>query len=111
MASNYSLYSPYDIYGNGNGPKKSGGLVVVFVLCLVLGAGVLIFFMVTDSFPHGLGEATVEEVQPLRKSVDTIASEVVEGIWGNGAERRQRLEAYGYNYAEVQAAVSLKLGR
>ena len=40
------------------------------------------------------------------KSVEDIAREVIRGSWGNGAERKRRLEAAGYNYAQVQAAVN-----
>lgn len=41
-----------------------------------------------------------------RKSVEEIAHEVLQGKWGNGADRKARLEAAGYNYAEVQAKVN-----
>ena len=40
------------------------------------------------------------------KSVDELAREVLQGKWGNGAERRQRLEAAGYDYAAVQKKVN-----
>lgn len=45
-----------------------------------------------------------------KKSINTIAQEVIKGAWGNGDDRRRRLEAAGYNYAEVQKAVNAKLG-
>lgn len=35
-----------------------------------------------------------------------IALEVIEGKWGTGAERRQKLNQAGYNYSEVQAEVN-----
>lgn len=41
-----------------------------------------------------------------KKSVDEIAREVIQGKWGNGADRKKRLEAAGYNYAEIQAKVN-----
>ena len=41
-----------------------------------------------------------------KKSVEEIAKEVLRGAWGNGALRRKKLEAAGYNYKEVQAAVN-----
>ena len=44
--------------------------------------------------------------KPALKSVDEVAREVIKGSWGNGAERKQRLEAAGYNYGEVQARVN-----
>ncbi len=40
------------------------------------------------------------------KSTAEIANEVVEGKWGVGTERQQRLEEAGYNYNEVQSAVN-----
>lgn len=49
------------------------------------------------------GEAVTTEE---KKSVDEIAREVIQGKWGNGADRKKRLEAAGYNYAEVQAKVN-----
>lgn len=39
------------------------------------------------------------------KSVDEIAREVIRGEWGNGAERKQKLAAAGYNYDAVQNRV------
>lgn len=40
------------------------------------------------------------------KSVDTIASEVIRGNWGNGDERKKKLTAAGYDYAAVQKKVN-----
>ena len=48
--------------------------------------------------------------RPAKKSVDTIAQEVINGAWGNGDDRRRRLEAAGYNFNEVQNVVNRKLG-
>ena len=44
--------------------------------------------------------------QGTSKSVDELAREVLQGKWGNGAERRQRLEAAGYDYNAVQNKVN-----
>ena len=44
------------------------------------------------------------------KSIDEIAREVIRGDWGNGADRRNRLIAAGYDYAAVQARVNELLG-
>lgn len=41
-----------------------------------------------------------------RKSVDTVAREVINGKWGSGSDRKARLEAAGYNYKEVQSKVN-----
>lgn len=40
------------------------------------------------------------------KSTNDIAKEVILGKWGNGAERRQRLTAAGYNYVAIQRQVN-----
>ncbi len=40
------------------------------------------------------------------KSVDEVAREVIRGEWGNGSDRRQRLEAAGYVYDTVQDRVN-----
>lgn len=41
-----------------------------------------------------------------KKSVAKVAKEVINGEWGNGQDRRDRLESAGYNYAEVQKKVN-----
>ena len=40
------------------------------------------------------------------KSVDEVAREVIAGKWGNGTDRKNRLQAAGYNYNAVQARVN-----
>ena len=44
------------------------------------------------------------------KSIDTLADEVIAGKWGSGADRKNRLQAAGYEYNAVQARVNEKLG-
>lgn len=46
---------------------------------------------------------------PAKKSIDTVAQEVINGAWGNGDDRRRRLQAAGYDYNAVQNAVNRKL--
>ena len=50
-----------------------------------------------------------KQVYPAKKSVDEVAREVVQGKWGNGAERKKRLTDAGYDYNEVQKKVNLIL--
>lgn len=38
--------------------------------------------------------------------IETIAAEVIQGDWGNGEERKERLEQAGYDYDVVQARVN-----
>jgi hypothetical protein len=46
------------------------------------------------------------DVEKSVKSVDELAKEVLNGKWGNGLVRKQKLTAAGYNYAEVQKRVN-----
>ena len=43
------------------------------------------------------------------QNIDSIAAEVIQGDWGNGEERRERLEQAGYDYDAVQARVNKML--
>lgn len=43
---------------------------------------------------------------PVKKSVDEIAQEVIRGEWGNGSDRRARIESAGYDYDAVQDRVN-----
>lgn len=45
-----------------------------------------------------------------KKSIEEIANEVIANKWGIGEDRKQRLEAAGYNYEEVQKQVNYILG-
>lgn len=40
------------------------------------------------------------------KTIDDIAREVIAGKWGNGASRRAKLTAAGYNYNAIQSRVN-----
>ena len=52
-----------------------------------------------------LGGKTVTQAA-AKKTVDEMAAEVLDGKWGNGGEREQRLTAAGYDYEAVQARVN-----
>ena len=41
-----------------------------------------------------------------KKSIDTVAKEVIAGKWGNNPQRKQKLEKDGYNYSAVQKRVN-----
>ena len=41
-----------------------------------------------------------------KKSNEVIAKEVLAGKWGNGSERKKKLEAAGYNYSAIQQIVN-----
>lgn len=64
--------------------------------------------MYRDLLSEIAGTTPAPEPEP-QKSIDEIAQEVIDGQWGNGEERKLRLEAAGYNYNEVQGTVNAML--
>ena len=42
----------------------------------------------------------------INQKIDSIAAEVIQGDWGNGEERKERLEQAGYDYDAIQARVN-----
>jgi hypothetical protein len=61
---------------------------------------------------RGYGIPAYEEDKPVEvlkkplKSIEEIAKAVINGEYGNGAARKAKLEAEGYNFSEVQAEVN-----
>lgn len=45
-------------------------------------------------------------IESTKKTVSELAQEVLQGKWGNGTDRKNRLTNAGYNYSEVQAEVN-----
>ena len=45
------------------------------------------------------------------KHIEQVAQEVINGLWGNGAERKTRLLECGYDYQQVQNLVNEMLNR
>lgn len=41
-----------------------------------------------------------------KKDIETLAREVIMGLWGNGKERKDRIAAAGYDYSAVQSRVN-----
>ena len=46
-----------------------------------------------------------------KKSIDEVAKEVIQGQWGNGEDRKNRLTSAGYDYAAVQNVVNQLLSK
>lgn len=46
------------------------------------------------------------EIRVAKNKNLQIAYEVISGSWGNGADRKNRLSAAGYNYEEIQTIVN-----
>lgn len=53
---------------------------------------------------NGYSKAIVSD--EVRKNVDELAREVINGLWGNRQERYDKLTAAGYSYADVQKRVN-----
>ncbi|WP_314257733.1 N-acetylmuramoyl-L-alanine amidase [Granulicatella elegans] len=62
-----------------------------------------------DDIPNNEETTPEEENQSTEKTNEGIADEVILGLWGNGAERKQRLEEEGYDYDAIQEIVNIKL--
>ena len=45
---------------------------------------------------------------PAKKTNEQIAEEVLDGLWGNGTERKNKLTAAGYDYNAIQTIVNSK---
>lgn len=58
--------------------------------------------------PRYASSGSTAPVQPSKpnKSLTEIAREVIRGAWGNGADRKNRLENAGYDFNAVQAEVN-----
>lgn len=63
-----------------------------------------------NGFSASGGTSTPVDPKPIAKSNDEIANEVINGLWGNGDDRRNRLTNAGYNYDIIQGIVNQKLG-
>lgn len=61
-----------------------------------------------DYIYNRLGKIAKEVNAKLKpkKTIDQIAHEVINGLWGNGKERKERLMKAGYDYSSVQKRVN-----
>lgn len=62
------------------------------------------YSQVRDQIDRIWGGTIIEE--KTEKNLDIIVDEVIRGLWGNGAERKRKLSAAGYDYATVQKEVN-----
>lgn len=67
--------------------------------------------MYADLSRYTNGKTTTKKPhKATKKTVEQLASEVIKGKWGNGSERKKKLQKAGYDYAAVQKAVNAKVG-
>ena len=57
-------------------------------------------------YAQASGNTPVPPQKPNKKDITTIAKEVISGAWGNGEERKNRLQSAGYDFDAVQAEVN-----
>lgn len=67
-------------------------------------------YLYRDLFSAVKGNSSSSSGTTSKKSTSEIAKEVIEGKWGNGDDRKKKLEAAGYDYETVQAEVNKQLG-
>lgn len=63
------------------------------------------FITILCSFFRGTKKSS-EVAQGDHKPAEEVAVEVMAGFWGNGDERKSRLESAGYDYKEIQNQVN-----
>lgn len=62
-----------------------------------------------SGIPNKLGtydDGYLAKLQAKKKTVAELAQEVIDGKWGTGAERKEKLTKAGYDYNAVQAEVN-----
>lgn len=64
----------------------------------------------TGSKPSSPAKPAAKPSAPSKKSVETVAREVIAGQWGNGDDRMNRLRKAGYDAQAVQDRVNALLG-
>lgn len=90
------MFKTNGLYKTMVGPCKNKGLATVLAN-KVKAAGFKTFITTQTGTAVSVSKA---------KTVDELAREVINGEWGNGAERRRRLTKAGYDYAAVQKRVN-----
>ena len=113
-----SGYSVYDANGNSvypvaSAPSKSVDTLAREVIAGNWGNGQdRVNRLRSAGYDYNAVQNRVNEIlsgsasKPTGKSIDTLAHEVIRGDWGNGQDRKNRLERAGYDYNAVQRRVN-----
>lgn len=113
-----SGYSIYDANGNSvypvaSAPSKSIDTLAREVIAGNWGNGQdRVNRLTSAGYNYNAVQDRVNEIlsgsasKPTGKSIDTLAREVIRGDWGNGQDRKNRLEKAGYDYNAVQRRVN-----
>lgn len=87
----------------GNKNDEVGRRIIDVNSRYIRGYGVPKYKTINNSIKE---KPSVTTQSDANKSAKEIAQEVIDGRWGNGEERKQKLTKAGYNYAEVQTWVN-----
>lgn len=109
-----TVYDPYLYNGKFETPSRQGKVKVTGTTVYVSidnfkkysGATGFYCYFYKDPTPNPKPVTPDPEPTTPTKSVHEVALEVINGQWGNGEERKQRLKAAGYDYDKVQDEVN-----
>lgn len=95
------------LYGSSTARRRSGAVSGKYWIC----EDGIINGRIRITTPKGnnicTGWVRVNECEHVKsKSIKEVAEEIIKGLWGNGEERKQKLESEGYDYKEVQEIVN-----
>ncbi len=81
-------------------------------ICQDIAQGIAEGFQLSQKDPVKVPDNAPESkpVTDTKKSIEQIAREVMNGAWGNGSDRANRLMAAGYDYQAVQTEVNKLYG-
>ncbi len=111
-------YAVYDsngrsVYPVASAPSKSVDTLVREVIAGNWGNGQdRVNRLTSAGYDYNAVQNRVNEIlsggsnSPSGKSIDTLAREVIRGDWGNGQDRKNRLERAGHDYDAVQKRVN-----
>lgn len=71
--------------------------------------GILACFGISVQSAQASKPSSAKPSTPSKKTNDQIAQEVINGKWGNGDARKQKLKSAGYDYNTIQKLVNQKL--
>ena len=106
-----------EIVENKENKKKDNSTIADEVIAQKWGNGAERKKLLTEA---GYDYETIQKIVNIRmgytknkpeKTNGQIADEVIQGLWGNGEDRKERLTQAGYNYKSIQTIVNQRYGK
>lgn len=66
--------------------------------------------LIKEAGKNGFAKSESNSNSSAKKSNEEIAKEVINGLWGNGEDRKKRLSSAGYDYSTIQNLVNKMVG-